>query len=461
MGDQSVSDMSGSKETVPTHIADENDNAKRTWYRTTFFQTTVVGLAAFAAPGLYNAMQATGAGGQQTPYLVMAGNAILNCCMVLTCVFGSVFSNRFGIKATFVTGTTGYAIYSASMYCNNRYGTEWFIYIGSAACGLTAGLFWAAEGAIMLGYPEPHKRGRYLAYWLAYRNSGSILGGIINLALNYDNKKTGKLNYKTYIVFISLQCLGPFVAMLLSPPHKVQRKDRTKVDLGEKISDKDELKALGKLIISKDILCIVPLFLYAIFELSYIGSYLSLYFSVRSRALASLIAALCQITSNAMFGSFLDWRKLTLNTRARYAFIFMMTLIGGCWIWGTIVQVQYTHHKPALDWLDAGFGRGWALYIFWQINFYCYWMVGFMAKEPRELVRYTSIVRGVEAAGGAIASGISSTKAPLTAALGINFGLWAVCLIPAWIVIRKLGLRDPETSIEESIEMPPKIEVEI
>lgn len=44
---------------------------KRTWYRTTFFQATVVGLAAFAAPGLYNAMQSTGAGGQQTPYLVM------------------------------------------------------------------------------------------------------------------------------------------------------------------------------------------------------------------------------------------------------------------------------------------------------------------------------------------------------------------------------------------------------
>lgn len=74
------------------------------------------------------------------------------------------------------------------MYCNNRYGTEWFIYLGSATCGLSAGLFWAAEGAIMLGCkcylkpgkkrwrltsdtdPEPHKRGRYLAYWLTYRN---------------------------------------------------------------------------------------------------------------------------------------------------------------------------------------------------------------------------------------------------------------------------------------------------
>lgn len=31
----------------------------------------MVGFCAFLAPGLYNAMQSTGAGGQQTPYLVM------------------------------------------------------------------------------------------------------------------------------------------------------------------------------------------------------------------------------------------------------------------------------------------------------------------------------------------------------------------------------------------------------
>lgn len=41
------------------------------WYRKVFFQATVVGFCAFLAPGLYNAMQSTGAGGQQTPYLVM------------------------------------------------------------------------------------------------------------------------------------------------------------------------------------------------------------------------------------------------------------------------------------------------------------------------------------------------------------------------------------------------------
>ena len=41
------------------------------WFRGVFFQATIVGFAAFAAPGLWNAMQAVGAGGQVTPYLVM------------------------------------------------------------------------------------------------------------------------------------------------------------------------------------------------------------------------------------------------------------------------------------------------------------------------------------------------------------------------------------------------------
>jgi hypothetical protein len=45
--------------------------AKRIWYRRVFFQATIVGFCAFLAPGLYNAMQSTGAGGAQTPYLVM------------------------------------------------------------------------------------------------------------------------------------------------------------------------------------------------------------------------------------------------------------------------------------------------------------------------------------------------------------------------------------------------------
>lgn len=134
-----------------------------------------------------------------------AGNAVLFSLMTFACLSGSVLINHIGLRYTLVFGTTGYALYCAALYQNNRYGTEWFIYLGSAACGITAGLFWAAEGAIMLSYPPPETRGRYLAYWLAYRNSGAILGGIINLSFNYSGKTLGKLNWKTYIVFVVLR----------------------------------------------------------------------------------------------------------------------------------------------------------------------------------------------------------------------------------------------------------------
>lgn len=140
-----------------------------------------------------------------------AGNAILFALMTTSCLTGSILINRIGFRYALALGTVGYSIYSAALYQNNRHGTQWFIYLGSAACGVTAGFFWAAEGAIMLSYPPPENRGKYLAYWLAYRNSGSILGGAVNLASNYSGRSLGKLDWRTYIVFVVLRMFSRLV----------------------------------------------------------------------------------------------------------------------------------------------------------------------------------------------------------------------------------------------------------
>jgi hypothetical protein len=55
---------------VEVHDGAHTDNGAP-FYRRVLFQATVVGICAFLAPGLWNAMQSTGAGGQQSPYLVM------------------------------------------------------------------------------------------------------------------------------------------------------------------------------------------------------------------------------------------------------------------------------------------------------------------------------------------------------------------------------------------------------
>lgn len=162
-----------------------------------------------------------------------------------------------------------------------------------------------------------------------------------------------------------------------------------------------------------------PFFVYVNWLLPYSSSYLSLYFSVRARALASLVSALAQIAGTAALGSFLDWKRISLATRARVSYVFLMALIGGCWIWGAVVQAEYARHPPSLDWDDAGFGRGWALYVLWQVNFaltynYGYWLVGWMSRHPSDVVRYTSAARALESAGQCVSSGISSTSAPVS-----------------------------------------------
>jgi MFS family permease len=124
------------------------------------------------------AMNSLGAGGEEKPYLVNGANALTFCLMVVSCFFSSVIVKRIGIKWALVFGTMGYAPYAAGLYTNNRFGTEWFVLFGAALCGISAGVFWMAEAAIALSYPEPYNQGRFLGFWLSFRIGGQVVGGV-------------------------------------------------------------------------------------------------------------------------------------------------------------------------------------------------------------------------------------------------------------------------------------------
>lgn len=81
--------------------------------------------------------------------------------MVFGCSIFSILANKFGLKNILIIGTLGYAPYSASLYVNNRYGTEWFVLFGGATCGIAASALWASEGAIALGYGGVKDRGKF------------------------------------------------------------------------------------------------------------------------------------------------------------------------------------------------------------------------------------------------------------------------------------------------------------
>ena len=180
-------------------------------------------------------------------------------------------------------------------------------------------------------------------------------------------------------------------------------------------------------------------------SLPYIGSYMTLHFSTRSRALASLVTALAQILATGIMGTFLDWKRLTINQRARFGFLGMMALSGGIWIWAIVIQHKYQRTNPALDWADSAFGEGWSLYVFQQVEFaltynYGYWLIGFLAKSPAEIVRYSSVARGVEAAGQCVASGIASTSVPPIVSAGLIMAWWGIALPLGFLVVRMIGI---------------------
>ncbi|KAK4687891.1 hypothetical protein P7C73_g2228, partial [Tremellales sp. Uapishka_1] len=425
------------------------DHDSPNWYRSVFFQVTIVGICAFLAPGIFNAMSLTGAGGAQTPYLVNTANAILYALLTVCCIFGGLLTNLIGFRFALMLGSCGYALYAGGLYANKVHGTEWLILFGAAMNGISGGIFWCTEGAVMIGYPEPRKVGRYLGLWLGWRNAGTLIGSSINLGLNANTKTAGSLSSSTYIVFIVLQCLGPLVAFFLSEPDKVQRPDGSRVLMKNPSPMAVEAKAMWTRVFTRwDVLALCPIMLYSTWFSSYAGTFLSLYFNVRSRALASFVTSFVSILANVVLGLFLDSTRMSQKFKARFSFIAIFFVLNiAMWIWQTVMQVKYISHPPkALDWTaGTAWYQGWGVYcmvlVMYNINAnLLYWVISTMSDDPKDAVRLAGLLRGVEGAGGAGGFGMNTHKTlSKYVPLGFNFALCVVSSIVAYPVIHRIG----------------------
>jgi MFS family permease len=372
-------------------------------------------------------MNSLGAGGEEKPYLVNGANALTFSLMVVSCFFSPILVRRVGIKWALIFGTMGYAPYAAGLYTNNRFGTEWFVLFGAALCGISAGVFWMAEAAIALSYPEPYNQGRFLGFWLSFRVGGQVLGGAINLGLNANNNKAGKVSYNVYLAFIALQALGPFAGLLLNKPSKVQRSDGVPVKLAITNDSWYEIKAVTKLFFSRNFLLIVPLIAQGVYTEAVMFTFESLWLSVRARALGSFLSGIVAIIAGNILGAFLDRKKWSLKTRARGAFFTILGLQGAWWVWATVLVTDYHRTKPTYDWVDAGFGKTFALFLFWvagfqlnymylYVHFYItecendlllisrcrYFVVGELVSTDAEVIRIAGLLRGTESAVQAV-----------------------------------------------------------
>lgn len=248
------------------------------------------------------------------------------------------------------------------------------------------------------------------AIWQTAKAAGPIVGGAINLGLNAQASGQGSVSESTYIVFIVIMCLGLPIALFLSPAHKVLRKDRTLVVVHKQVSWMAEFKAAFSLLATRRIVMLLPSFFISYFYNGFQSTWLTTYFTVRARAFSSFFTNFAGIISSFLIASLLDRQSIHIKTRARIAFISIVFVLTGTWIWASILQDQFydSPEAPVFDWFKGGFGKSYALVFFWMFGGqafqqFLYWLIGQYTTDISSLSYHCGILRGFEALGQTVA----------------------------------------------------------
>lgn len=205
-------------------------------------------------------------------------------------------------------------------------------------------------------------------------------------------------------------CLGLPIALCLSPAEKVQRKDRTLVLVHKQATWGAEFKAALKLIATRRVLLLLPSFFISYFYNAFLSTWLTDYFTVRSRAFSSFFTNFAGIASSFLIAALLDRQTIRINTRAKTAFLAIVTVLIGTWIWACVLQNQFysAPTAPVFDWFKGGFGKSYALVFFWTFGGqafqqYLYWLIGQYSTDISSLSYHCGILRGFEALGQTVA----------------------------------------------------------
>lgn len=119
---------------------------------------------------------------------------------------------------------------------------------------------------------------------------------------------------------------------------------------------------------SKRNLLLTPYFFFSYFYGGVLGTYLSLYFSVRARALSSLIVPCGVMVGCAALGLLLDSKRFDQRRRAQLGFVVVILPTIAAFAWLCQQQHMFIAEKPAkLDWTSSGYAAAYVPFFIMQV----------------------------------------------------------------------------------------------
>ncbi|KAF4653844.1 DUF895 domain membrane protein, partial [Perkinsus olseni] len=262
-----------------------------------YTQVLITGWICFCCSGFFNALQGLGGAGNANPSANDPANIALYACFAVFGYFGGFFFNLLGPRLLMGAGGLTYAFYAAAAYISGHIAnTGWLFILAGAILGFGAGWLWTAQGALILAYAPQDRRGHYIAVFWVIFNLGGFVGGILQLALNFDTE-TDTASPASYFVFIAVMIMGSVAAfLLLRDPSKVVLENGSRAVIVPLKGVKEEFTGAASVILDKNMLMLFILFFGSTYFYTYVFNGVNgVLFTVRTRGLNSALYWLAQM----------------------------------------------------------------------------------------------------------------------------------------------------------------------
>ncbi|ODV76759.1 MFS general substrate transporter [Suhomyces tanzawaensis NRRL Y-17324] len=423
-------------------------------------QVVMLSFVVFMTPGMYNALSGIGASIKDVK---TSDNSVVALYSTFATIgfFGGTICNTIGVRASLIFGGIGYALYSASLLCYYHTENKGFVIFAGAFLGVCASVLWAAQGSIIMSYPAEGQKGRALmVFWVIF-NLGAVIGSIIPLANNLENKNSF-VNDGTYIAFIILMCLGSVIAFFMLPISKVWKADGTRVMTKAHPNWKKELMDMGRLLIKEPkIYFLFPMFFSSNWFYTYqFNEFNAGRFNLRTRSLNSLLYWFSQMVGAVAIGTVLDMGRYRRSVRAKIGWVIVFLTGMAIWGGGLKFQLGFTREDvtpikhadgtitPArlapIDYKEGKYIGPMFLYMFYGVydaifqNFIL-WTLGAMSNNPKKTALYGGFYKGIQSAAAAIAWRLDAMGHLYMAMFGSSWGLvQGSLLIAAPLILFKI-----------------------
>lgn len=267
----------------------------------------------------------------------------------------------------------------------------------------------------------------------------------------------------TYIGFLILTFVGGMLAWVLVDAKKVVRSDGSRVILMKHPTWKSELVGLWETLVSDPwVLCLFPMFFASNWFYTYQFNGVNLArFTVRTRALNSVLYWGMQIVGAFVFGNALDFEKFSRTARAKGCWTALFVLTMAIWGGGFAFQRDYTRASVKanpdmiMDWAEGRYIGPMFLYMFygfydaaWQTS--VYWLMGALSNNSRKLANYAGFYKGIQSAGAAIMWRLDGLGTPYMNEFASCWGLLAGSLVIA-LPMMIVKIRDT-TNVEDDMQ---------